>query len=233
MSTEKFNQEIGADFTEFVGRVYKEFDEEVNVGDYLYNPKLPLYVAADYGYTNPNVLLFIQVDVWDNVYVIGEYYKRQRTTSEMIMDIKENPRLHALCRAARALYPDPEDPGASAELAEAFKWDVKGNTGGLLSTRIELIRKHLKPQPYELEDGHPEKLPKLWFDRSCTNTVADMNDYRYPETKDEASTLERPENPMKDKDHGPEALSRFFGGYYHSEKPKRRARQSTAVMVAA
>jgi hypothetical protein len=233
MSQEKFNQEIGADFTEFVGRVYKEFDEEVNVGDFLYNPKLPLYVCADYGYTNPNVLLFVQVGVWGDVYVIGEYYQRQRTTQEMIRDVQENPRLGALARAARALYPDPEDPAASAELSDAFKWDIKGNTGGLLSTRIELIRKALKPQPYELEDGHPEKLPKLWFDRSCSNTIADMNDYRYPETKDEASTLERPENPLKDKDHGPEALSRFFGGYFHADKPKRRARQSTAVMASS
>jgi hypothetical protein len=233
MSTEKFKQEIGADFTEYVGRVYKDFDEEINVVDCLYNPKLPLYVCADYGYTNPNVLLFVQVGVWGDVYVIGEYYRRQRTTAEMIRDVQDDARLHALSRAARALYPDPEDPAASAELAEAFKWDIKGNTGGLLSTRIELIRKALKPQPHELPDGHPEKLPKLWIDRSCSNTIADMNDYRYPETKDEASTLERPENPLKDKDHGPEALSRFFGGYFHADKPKRRARQSTAVMTAA
>lgn len=33
MTEEKFNQEIGAEFTEFVGRVYKQFDEEV--GDSL------------------------------------------------------------------------------------------------------------------------------------------------------------------------------------------------------
>lgn len=228
MSTEKFNQEIGADFTEYVGRVYKDFDEEINVTDCMYDPKLPLYVCADYGYTNPNVLLFVQVGFWGDVYVIAEYYKRQRTTAEMIREVQEHPRLAPLARVARRLYPDPEDPAASAELAEAFKWDIKGNTGGLLSTRIELIRKALKPQPYELPDDHPEKLPKLWFDRSCSNTVKDFNDYRYAETKDEASTLEAKENPMKADDHGPEALSRFFGGYFHNEKPKKRARQSTA-----
>lgn len=231
MSAEKFKQEIGADFTEFVGRVYKDFDEEVNVVDCLYDPRKPLYVCADYGYTNPNVLLFVQVGTWGDVYVIAEYYKRQRTTPELIADVKADSRLSALSRVAVALYPDPEDPGASAELADAFKWQIKGNTGGLLSTRIELIRKALKPQPPELEDGHPEKLPKLWFDRSCPATIADFLDYRYPETKDEASKLERPENPMKEADHGPEALSRFFGGYFHDEKPKKRARQSTAVMV--
>lgn len=228
MSDEKFKQEIGADFTEFVGRVYKDFDEEINVTDVMYDPKLPLYVAADYGYTNPNVLLFVQVGVWGDVYVVAEYYKAQRTAQEMIRDVREHPRLGPLARAARALYPDPEDPAASAELSDAFKWDIKGNTGGLLSTRIELIRKALKPQPAELPDGHPEKLPKLWFDRSCHNTIKDFNDYRYPETKDEASTLEKRENPLKADDHGPEALSRFFGGYFHNDKPKRRARQSTA-----
>jgi hypothetical protein len=40
--------------------------------------------------------------------------------------------------------------------------------------------------------------------------------------------LETKENPLKADDHGPEALSRFFGGYFHNEKPKKRARQSDA-----
>ena len=230
MSAEKFKQEIGAEFTEFVGRVYKDFDEEVNVTDIPYNPKLPLYIAADYGYTNPNVLLFIQVGVWGDVYVIAEYYKRQRTAEEMVQDVLLDDKLRALARSATLLYPDPEDPGATATLADKLHLKPQGNTGGLLKTRIELIRKALKPQPYELEDGHPEKLPKLWFDRSCANTIKDMNDYRYPETKDEASTLESPENPLKADDHGPEALSRFFGGYFHEQKPKRRARVTVASM---
>ncbi|QPL15025.1 terminase [Microbacterium phage Haunter] len=232
MSAEKFKQEIGAEFTEFVGRVFKDFDEEVNVVDCYYDPRRPLYVAADYGYTNPNVLLFIQVGTWGDVYVIAEYYKAQRTTSDMIRDVKDDPRLRALARAAVALYPDPEDPGASAELSDEFGWKIQGNTGGLLNTRIELIRKLLKPQPFELEDGHPEKLPKLWFDRSCTNTISDFLDYRYPETKEEAvaAGVESPEKPVKANDHGTEAFSRFAGGYFHHEKPKKRARVSSASM---
>lgn len=233
MSREKFKQEIGADFTEFVGRVFKDFDEEVNVTDCMYDPRLPLYVAADYGYTNPNVLQFIQVGVWGDVYVIAEYYKAQRTTSDMIRDVKSDMRLAGLARAAVALYPDPEDPGASAELSEAFGWQIKGNTGGLLNTRIELIRKLLKPQPLELPDGHPEKLPKLWFDRSCQNSVRDFLDYRYPETKEEAiaAGVETPEKPVKANDHGTEAFSRFAGGYFHAEKPKKRARNAVATMT--
>lgn len=227
MSPEKFKQEIGAEFTEFVGRVYKQFDDEVNVGDYLYNPKLPIYMCADYGYTNPNVVLWVQVDVWDNVYVIAEYYRRGRRSDEMVYDIQHDERLMALTRVSHRLYGDPEDPGATDIMCEKFGLEKGKNTGGLLKSRIDLIRKWLMPQPLELEDGHPEKLPKLFFDRSCTETTREMQDYRYPETKDEAKRSEA-ESPMKLDDHGPEALSRFFGGYYHEEKPKRRARVSQA-----
>ena len=233
MSDEKFKQEIGAEFTEFVGRVYKDFDEEVNVTDCLYDPRLPLYIAADYGYRNPNVLLFIQVGVWGDVYIIAEYYKRERDAWEMAKDVLEDPRLGPLSRVATLLYPDPEDPGATATLADKLHLKPQGNTGGLLTTRIELIRKLMKPQPAELEDGHPEKLPKFWVDRSCVNTIREFNDYRYPETKDEASKQERRENPMKEDDHAPEAFSRFAGGYFHDEKPKRRARSTVATMSTA
>lgn len=227
MSEEKFKQEIGAEFTEFVGRVFKNFDEEINVIDIDYDPNKPLYVATDYGYTNPNVMLFIQVGVWDDVYVIGEYYRRNRTPEEFARDIAEHPVLGPLSKRATDLYPDPEDPGASNTLAEKFRWNIHRGTGGPVQNRLDLIRKWLTPQPLELEDGHPDKLPKLWIDRSCTYLAREMQDYRYPESKSEVS--ESKENPLKVDDHAPEALGRFFGGYYGAKHiPKRRSRQTTA-----
>lgn len=232
MPEEKFKQEIGADFTEFVGRVYKNFDEDVNVVDCLYDPRKPLYMCADYGYTNPNVILWVQVGVWGDVYVIAEYYRRQRRIDEVYRDITSDPRLGPLARASTMLYGDPEDPSSTDYLCEKLKLKKGSNTGGLLQTRIGLIRRWLEWQPLDLPDGHPDKQPKLWFDRSCVDTIREMNDYRYPETKEEAATLKNAtENPLKVDDHAPEALSRFFGGYFHEEKPKRRARVSTATMV--
>lgn len=79
MSEEKFKQEIGAEFTEYVGRVFKRFEEETHVGNYPYNPRWPMAVAMDYGYRNPTVAMFIQWDVWDNVWVVGTKYARERT----------------------------------------------------------------------------------------------------------------------------------------------------------
>jgi hypothetical protein len=230
MSEEKFKQEIGADFTEFVGRVFKRFNEDDNVGDYPYDPRWPVVAATDYGYTNPNVMLLIQYDVFDNVWVIGEYYRRNRTPEEFARDLDDHPTLGPLLRTAvRDLYPDPEDPGSSNVLAQKFKLNIHSGTGGLLKDRLDLIRRWLTPQPLELPDGHEDKRPKLHFDRTCTETIREMNDYRYPETRLEAKETETRENPLKVDDHAPETLGRFFAGKYgKEEKAKRKTRIAQA-----
>lgn len=229
MSEEKFKQEIGAEFTEFVGRVFKGYDTDIHTGDHPYDPRWPLVVATDYGFTNPNVVLFIQYDVFDNVWVCAEYYRSQRTPEEFVRDLDEDPRYRNLMYAAREIYPDPEDPGTTRMLADKFKLRVQSGTGGLLTDRLNLIRRWLKPQPEELKDNDPNKLPKLHFDNSCTMLDREMQDYRYPETKDEAKGEPR-ENPVKKDDHTPEALGRFFAGKYKRNVSGRSggARQSKA-----
>ena len=228
MTEEKFNQEIGADFTEYVGRVFKDFDEEIHVGHHFYNPNLPVYLATDYGYSNPTVVLFIQTDVWDNVYVIGEYYHQHKTIDEVAQEIWVHPRLGSLVRVARDLYPDPEDPGLSQVLSNAWKVDIHSGTGGLIKDRVDMIRRGLKIGPEYLIHGHPERAPSLFFDHSCINTIREMQDYRYPEVKDEL-TQDPKENPLKKNDHCPEALGRFYKGHFSRQYEQQgTARQRTA-----
>lgn len=208
-----FAQEVECSFSEYAGRVYYDFDEETHVKDIAYNPAWPVYLATDYGFTNPNVMLFIQVDVWDNVYVIAEYYQQGRTEDEFLQDIKSDPRLAALAGLAKTLYPDPEDPGATTTLCRGLRVSRQGGTGGVLKERIRLIRNHLKIVNTHLPFGHPERVPRLFFDRSCVETIREMDAYRYPDIKVVGPARE---NPLKKDDHAPEALSRFFGGYFGS-----------------
>jgi hypothetical protein len=216
MSEERFNQEIGADFSDFVGRVFKDFDEELHVTDCPYNPDLPIFLAVDYGWTNPFVVLGIQVDVFDNVYVCGEYRMMNRDTTEVAADLKQIP----WARAATDLYPDPAEPDDTNILANTLRLRVHKNTGGELKHRLELIRNRMKYDP--LSEGHPDEIrkPKLFIDRSCIGNpigdgglIREMQDYRFPDTKEESMKSE-PEMPLKKDDHGPEALGRFFKGYY-------------------
>ena len=217
MAAEKFAQEIGADFTENVGAVFKDFDEEIHVGHYTYDPRRPLYLATDYGFTNPTVVLFLQTDLWDNVYVIREYYHRRKTINEIAAEVSADPVLGPMVRIARQLYPDPEDPGSTTVLSNAWGVAGAGGTGGLILDRVDMIRRWLKVGPDYLEEGHPDRAPRLFFDHSCTNTIREMQDYRYPDTKSE---LNDAENPLKKDDHAPEALGRFFAGHYASEVHK-------------
>lgn len=206
MSEELYAQEILADFSEFVGRVFKEFDETVHVTDIKYNPDLPIYGCCDYGWTNPFVWLVIQVDVWDNVYVLAEY----RVTHRDIMDIGTDLASWPLARECVTFYPDPSRPDDTAVLAKMLQSQANTGTGGELKWRLELIRRALKTGPDHIPEE--DQLPKLFIDRRCTGLIKEMQDYRYPENKSEV--LPNKEEPLDKDDHAPEALGRFFRGYF-------------------
>jgi len=228
MSAERFNQEIGADFTEFVGRVFKEFDEELHVRDLEYNPSWPLYGACDYGWTNPFVWLAIQMDVWDNVYVLGEYRRENRDINDIARDLDSWP----LAKNASVFYPDPAQPGETAVLEKHLKIRANKSTGGQLKWRLELIRQYLRMVPDNVEPA--KQYPKLVIDRSCHGLIREMLEYRYPDTKEE-STKARPEEPLDKDDHGPEALGRFFRGHFGppgSDEDRGHARVRKALVTS-
>ena len=211
LTPEAFMQEIGADFTEFVGRVFKEFDEEWHVSDLEYNPKYQHYAAMDSGYTNPSVWLYIQIDPWGNVDVLDEIYQTGLTPDEFAQTIKDRH----LDRGVIRFYPDPAAPGDNVQVERILRIPQGGGTGGELKYRIDAIREALKPRKVirHLPVGHPERLPRLRFDRRCVNTIREFQEYRYPDRKDTILGDEAHENPMKKDDHTPEALGRFFAGW--------------------
>lgn len=208
MSQQRAEQEIEASFTDYVGAVFKDFDEEIHVGDIKYRRDLPIYGACDFGWTNPFVWLAIQVDVWDNVYVLGEY----RCTGKDINEIAEALQEWPLAKHCVKLYPDPAEPDDAHVLSGFLHCAVNGDTGGEKKYRLEYIRNALKQVPKHLPDGHPEKHPKLLIDRSCAGLIREMQDYRYPENKSEVRPNK--EEPMDKDDHAPEALGRFYRGHY-------------------
>lgn len=216
LTPEAFLQEIAADFTEFVGRVFKEFDEEKHVTDLTFNPGWQTFAAVDYGYHNPNVWLLIQVGPWGEINVLDEIYEEGLDPEDFADEIrwrKLNPaNLHYF-------FPDPADPGATSILEKKLGIKARGGTGGELSNRINHIRKALRdPRVVTSDDLDLEAesiRPRLLFDRRCQRTIEDMLNYRYPEKKEDRETSsDRYEKPLKKDDHGPEALGRFFAGMF-------------------
>jgi hypothetical protein len=210
MSDEKFKQEIGAEFSEFVGRVFKDFDEEYHVEKLRYNPEWKTFAALDYGWENPFVWLLIQVDPFDNVYVIGEHYQSHLTVEENINAVVQKGLAPA---GLQMIYPDPASPSDTQIVTRMLRVRAASGTGGPLKDRLELIRRWMKLKPDDRptqESGYLK--PKLTFDVSCKNLHREFGAYRYPDTVSE--TQDATENPLKKDDHTPEALGRFFAGYY-------------------
>lgn len=218
LSEELFNQEEAALFNEFVGRVFKEFDEEIHVGDFTYDPSWTTYAALDYGFTNPFVWLLIQVDPFNtNIRILDEYYEVGKTTEEAAAEIKARGLAPG---SLRGFYPDPAEPDRSRVLSGLLQVPSYGGTGGEIKDRLEWIRRKLKPDETIAHLGreHEEWVPQLQINRRCKETIREFNAYRYPKTHDEAAAKDReaPEVPLKKDDHAPEALGRFMIGHYGS-----------------
>jgi hypothetical protein len=221
LTEEAFNQEIGADFNEFVGRVFKEFDEEYHVRDIEYNPDWPCYGAVDYGWTNPFVWLMIQEDEFGDLYIIDEYYETQRDINDVALDLIDHRTMGPLFRnrKVKMFYPDPAEPGDTEVLRKHLRINAGAQTGGELKHRIEAIRRFLKDRNEHLPAEHVDRKPRLIVDRRCVNTIREFNAYRYPEKRSERDKEKNaPENPMKKDDHTPEALGRFMAGRGHVRK---------------
>jgi hypothetical protein len=229
LSEEMFNQEVAALFNEFVGRVFKDFDEEIHVGDFEYDPTWQTYAALDYGFTNPFVWLLIQIDPFgENIRVLDEYYEVGRTTEEACREIQARGLAPG---SLIGFYPDPAEPDRSKQLSGLLGLRSYGGTGGALSDRLEWIRRKLKPDSKvaHLSMDHPEWTPQLMIHRRCRQTIREFNAYRYPDlaTTDAKGNLQ--EAPQKKDDHTPEALGRFMVGHFGSPwKENAPARQSRA-----
>lgn len=224
LTADEFSRQYEAKFVDNVGRVMTEWDDDLHISDKGYDPKLPLYAAVDFGFTNDWVWLWIQVDRDGVVYVVDELRFTLRDTA----DIAENElKRHVLLPKLLAIYPDPAAPDDARILRRTLKVPVRSNTGGELNVRLGLIRNALKLQPASLPDDDPRKKPKLVINRRCKQLIWEMSKgYRWPASNSE--TRNPSEQPLDKNNHGPEALGRFFKGYVEPNLVINKARQSTA-----
>jgi hypothetical protein len=183
MMPERFMQEIAADFSSFVGKIYPEWDVEAHCGNYEFNPAWPNYMAFDWGYTNPLAAVEFQVSPSDEVFVWREHYKPYTILDDHIRILKEReqPPGYHLDMA----FGDAADPAAVEQVSR----DLVGCIGDPRAKEnwregINLVRSFMKPIQTGLLDeyGTPLTRPRFHVDISrCPNTIREFNNYRSPE----------------------------------------------------
>lgn len=221
MSKELFDQEYGAQFTSFEGRVYP-FDRNLDIGYYPYNPRLPVFCSIDFGYRMPAVGWYQTYRVngeW-HINMIDEIlHQKNIKTDELVAMIKAK-RYNVL-----KYYGDPAGLQASSQSGvgdiEIFKsrginvHTITDKASRSVSAGINHVRSYV-----ESANGNRY----LHLNNNCMGMAEDLESYRYPEAQ-QGKDL-KPE-PIKDgyNDHGCDQLRYFFINHFPIKNREIKVRQ--------
>jgi hypothetical protein len=196
--------------------VFANFNPEVHVGVVDYDANLPLYRAIDFGFVNPFVCLWIQVDDTGGVRVIDEYVRARASIDVHAVEVKrrtpcdESSVTATFCDPSGANRNDVTGTSAVKEL-KALGIRTRFCKSRVLEG-IELIRR-------ALHTGDGES--KFIINPGCARTIEAMQCYHYPDLIPAGANSEL---PVKDGvyDHPIDALRYFFVGCLKRGKARNR-----------
>ena len=206
LSPEVYDQEYGAKFTSFAGRVYT-FDRDIDMGRFPYDPALPTYCSLDFGYRMPAVGWFQtnRVEGKWHINIIDEIIHESNVkTDELVKLVKRRP------YNVQAYFGDPAGKSVQGQSGlgdiEIFRRfgigirSIRDRTSTNIASGISHVRGFI-----ENVDG--ERF--IHLDNKCKGLSEDFENYRYPEHKE--GTNLKPD-PIKDgyHDHGMDMVRYFF-----------------------
>jgi len=208
MSKEAFEQEIAADFSSFVGKIYPEWDINVHVVNQVFNPNWPNYVAFDWGYTNPLAAVEFQISPRDTIHVWRVHYKSHTMLEDHVRLLKN--RDHPDGYHINLCFGDAADPEAVQYINRHYAPCVAdGKAKDNWRDGVNLVRSFLERQIGEDEYGGPIYGHALEVDPTCTDFIREMNNYRSPESSKGKNVTEM---AIKQDDH---AMDAFRYGLVH------------------
>ena len=190
--------------------VFGDFDETLHVAPLDYDPNLPLYRAIDFGFVNPFVCLWIQVDRDGVIRVIDEYVRRRATIDAHAKAVKDRTPCHeervaaTFCDPAGAAHGQVTGTSPVKEL-HSHGIRVRYRQSGIIEG-IELVRKALRSG-----DGTNGML----ISPRCVRLIEAMRCYHYADSTKSPHT----ELPEKDGvyDHPIDTLRYFLINQNHQK----------------
>ena len=202
MNEDAFMQEYGADFRTHTGLVFKEFDRNLHVKDFLVPEERLLVAGVDFGFTNPTAILYAYFSEEGTLYIVDEYYEAGKSISEnagraLAIRFKYPNNL-------QAMWGDSEDPQLIAEYAKHQMYitpviKIKDS----ITISIDRVRTMLKKNP-------AVGVPKFYVHPRCKNLIMEMERYRWREKQGDANFKDVPEDAY---DHAISALRYIILSY--------------------
>ena len=208
LTENRFAQEYLADFRKTEGLIYKEFSRDRHVFTELSTVpyRAERLVGIDWGYTNPAAIGVIDKDRDGHFWVTSEYYKRGKTTAELIE--------YARSLGGNGYYADPAEPDRNEELKRAGL-NVREVNKDVVAG-IDAVRNLFKAN-------------RIHIHSSCVNLIAELETYSY---KPSTPGKNEPEEPVKEDDHMCDML-RYVLFMQSNTNERRFAQQSSASSALA
>jgi phage terminase large subunit len=190
-----FLQEVELEFRAVQGAVYPLFNRDVHIVKPSQVPdELTIYAGIDFGY-HTTACLFVGIDKDQNWWVFDEVYGREEILKDIIPRIKEKLGEQRLV----LMVGDSQAKDAIETMTAHFPITPVVKRADSIIHGIDLVRTKLKPRIQLM--GEPK--PTIFFSSVCKNVIQEIEAYKYPEEKKERNPSEL---PMKENDHGPDAL---------------------------
>ena len=206
MSKELYEQEYGAMFTSFEGRVYP-FDRSLDMGEFPYNPNFPTFCSIDFGFRMPAALWFqtYMVGGVPHINVIDEIVHKQNIKTDEFIEMIKSKRY-----AVREYYGDPAGMQAQGQSGLGDIEIFRRNGVHVKSVRDKVSRNIASGITHVrgfIENAQGQRF--VHIDRKCMGLAEDLENYRYPESG-EGKDLKP--DPVKDgrHDHSMDAFRYFF-----------------------
>lgn len=183
---EWFLQEIAAEFTAVVGRIFGEFGEDDHVlkQPYEFKPEWPNYIAFDWGFTAPLAAIEFQVSPRDEIFVWREHYETNRTLEWHVNELKnrENPEGYHLDMA----FGDAADPEAVEYVSQHYVYCMADPESKNWLPGIRQMKHFMKLYHDGISydaNGVPIMKPRYHIDASCENHVNELLGYKTKDTQ--------------------------------------------------
>lgn len=181
--------------------VYDSFSDDNVMETYTYNPKLPTYVAIDWGWAHPMACGFFQVDNSTNtVYLFDEIISSKLKIEQLHKKILAKPyRINGWCCDV-AGNQEREQSGISNINWFKTKNIHMKHRRTAVTYGIPILRSYIR-------NGKDEV--KFYISKQCVKSIDGMRQYRYKE-KD---GIILNENPLKENDDAVDMIRYFFVNY--------------------
>ncbi|CAO3459743.1 hypothetical protein [Azospirillum argentinense] len=192
MDEKSFRQEFEASFETMSGRVYHCFDRALHLGDFPFNPALPIWIGQDFN-IDPMSSVILQPQPSGEVWIVDELILHGSNTNETAEELARRYWRHL---RAITFYPDPAGANGSTKGRGESDLDILRDHG---FRRIKYRRKHPKisdrvnavNRMFKAADGSV----RMRVDRRCRHTIAALEQTIYKEGTREVDKSAGVEHP--------------------------------------